>query len=130
MPTSPVCRKMSSMARVRSRSGVRIVIIAAVGGLALGTMTLATQNILPGDWNRLANSGAVWVIGAYAVGAVTRDPGWPTRLGGIAVLVGAVAGYYGLLAAQRHELVGLDHVSGPIGWVLDSFLDVAFTRQG
>jgi hypothetical protein len=66
---------MASMSNVVARS----TIIAAAGGLVLGALTLSIQGVLPGSWNRLANSGAVWIVGAFVVGAMTRDAGWRTR---------------------------------------------------
>ncbi|MEV6964036.1 DUF6518 family protein [Hamadaea sp. NPDC051192] len=97
-------------------SGVRTVLLATLGGLVLGVITLALRDVLPGDWSRLVNSGAVWVVGAYAAGALIRRPGWRLWLSGVAVLVGAVIGYYALLAVERHELVSPAHLTGPIGW--------------
>ena len=100
----------------RSNSVAWSAIFAAAGGLVLGGLTLALQGVLPGSWNRLANSGAVWIVGAFVVGAVTRDAGWRTWLAGTAVLLGAVTGYYGLLAAFEHRTISPAVLSGPIGW--------------
>ncbi|MCP2329677.1 hypothetical protein HDA40_008184 [Hamadaea flava] len=63
-------------------SGVRTVLLATLGGLVLGVITLALRDVLPGDWSRLVNSGAVWVVGAYAAGALIAVLG----LGGYLVL--------------------------------------------
>jgi hypothetical protein len=89
---------------------------AAAGGLVLGGLTLSVQGALPGSSNRLANSGAVWVVGAFVAGAVLRDGGWRTWLAGTAVLLGAVTGYYGSLVVFEHRAVGPAVLSGPIGW--------------
>src|SRR5262245_3582375 len=41
-----------------------------VAGLLLGGVTLLLQGILPGVFNHLANSGAVWSVGAFVTGAL------------------------------------------------------------
>jgi Family of unknown function (DUF6518) len=94
----------------------RVIVAAAVGGLVLGGLTLFLQGMLPGSSNRLANSGAVWVVGAFVVGAMCRDEGWRTWLAGTAMLLGAVAGYYGSLVAFEHRIISSAVLSGPIGW--------------
>ena len=49
--------------------------------------------MLPGDWNRLANSGAIWLLFASLAGSRMPTDRWGV-LAGVGVLVGAVVGYY------------------------------------
>jgi hypothetical protein len=54
---------------------MRRLLGAAAGGLAVGGLTLWLQGILPGAWNHLANSGAVWVLAAFGAGIRTAGLG-------------------------------------------------------
>ncbi|NEA33387.1 DUF6518 family protein [Streptomyces sp. SID13031] len=73
---------------------VRAVVVALVVGLGLGFLTQHLQAHLPGNWNTLANSGAVWVIFAFMVTAGLRLPaGWSALLGFL-TLMSALTGYY------------------------------------
>jgi hypothetical protein len=92
--------------------------LAAVGGVAIGALSLLLNGVLPGGSNRLVNSGAVWVVGAFAAGALRRDGGWRTWLAGTAVLVGAVGGYYAALVVFEHRTVSPDVLTGPVEWAL------------
>jgi len=104
------------MASRGSRPVWQTTVAAGIGGLVVGGLTLSVQGALPGSSNRLANSGAVWVVGAFVAGAITRDNGWRTWLAGTAVLVGAVGGYYGSMVVFEHRGVGRAVLAGPIGW--------------
>jgi hypothetical protein len=104
------------MAATSAVRGSLTTLAAAGGGLVLGGLTLALQGALPGSSNRLANSGAVWVVGAFLAGALLRVGRWQTWLAGTAVLVGAVAGYYGSLVAFEHKTASPAGLSGPVGW--------------
>ena len=64
-----------------------------LAGLLLGGATLAGQSVFPGDWNRLANSGAIWLLFASLVGSQMPTDRWAI-VAGVGVLVGAVIGYY------------------------------------
>lgn len=46
-----------------------------LSGIAAGALTLAGQKYLPGSWNALANSGAVWLIPAYFVASHAKTRG-------------------------------------------------------
>src|SRR4029078_3511740 len=62
--------------------------VAVAAGAVTGALTLVGQAVLPTEANRLANSGAIWVTVAFAVG-------WRTPSNATA----AVAGLLALLAA-------------------------------
>lgn len=96
----------------------RGLIVAALGGVVLGTLSLLLNGLLPGGSNRLVNSGAVWVVGAFVAGAMLRDGAWRIWLAGTAVLVGAVAGYYGSLAMFERHPVSSAELTGPVEWAL------------
>lgn len=66
---------------------------AVVAGLVTGSLTLAGQAVLPTEANRLANSGAIWVTVAFAVG--WRAPSdLLAALAGLLALIGALVGYF------------------------------------
>jgi hypothetical protein len=67
---------------------------ALAGGLLLGVMDLVAQRSLAYPWANLANSGAVWAVGAFAIGMWVGP--WATRasLAGAVLLVVAVESYY------------------------------------
>ena len=67
--------------------------LVGVGGLALGALTLLGQRWLPGNWNHLVNSGAVWLLFAFFAGSLMRSDG-RAALAGFGILVGALVGYY------------------------------------
>lgn len=74
---------------------------AAVAGLVSGVVTSYAQGLLPGDWNQIADSGAVWTVVAFVVSLTC------VRLRGLAVaagtfaLVAEVLGYYAIAAPAR-----------------------------
>ena len=80
--------------------------VALVGGVLLGVMDLVAQRSLPYPWANLANSGAVWAVGAFAIGMWVGP--WASRaaVAGALLLVAAVESYY--LSAV---VVRLDDVS-------------------
>jgi hypothetical protein len=99
---------------------IRAVIFSVLGGLAIGVATNVLQGVLPGGFNSIANSGSVWVVGAFAAGALS------TRLApllGLLTQVFAVVGYYGCAELVRDGTgdwhapgvwLGLAFVAGPI----------------
>ena len=66
---------------------------AVLAGVALGFGTQALQGSLGGSSAVLANSGAVWVIAAFAVGLVMSS-GRLACIGGATCLVAAPISYY------------------------------------
>ena len=68
-----------------------------MAGLALGLLTLLGQAVLPGNWNTLVNSGAIWLLPTFFLGATIAGAGW-AALAGLGLLLCAVLGYF--LSAQ------------------------------
>lgn len=98
----------------RPRLGSATIALAVAAGLAIGAATLLLQKLLPGAWNHLANSGAVWVAGAFAFTAWrARNPKEGAILG-VLVLIGAVVGYYG--SASVTGVQDVTAVRGPAIW--------------
>lgn len=62
-------------------------------GVAVGIATLLGQSVLPGGWNRLANSGAIWLLASFLVGSRMPTMG-RAAVAGMATLVLAVLAYY------------------------------------
>ena len=56
---------------------------------AIGVLTVYGQGWLPGQWSTLANSGAVWLVFAFAAGSCMRSDG-AAAAAGAGVLVCAV----------------------------------------
>jgi hypothetical protein len=80
----------TSPSALASRTRCGLLVLAV--GLATGVLTLLGQAVLDGDWNRLANSGAIWVTIAFTLGTVMssdREAG----VAGISALVLALVGY-------------------------------------
>jgi hypothetical protein len=71
-----------------------ILAVAIVGGIALGAVDLIAQRELPYPWANLANSSAVWAIGAFAIGAWVRAGRRQPAIAGVVLLVVAVGAYY------------------------------------
>lgn len=71
-----------------------VLAMATAAGLLLGPLDLIAQKALPYPWANLANSGAVWAFGAFALGRwVGRGPA-RAAVAGIVLLVVAVESYY------------------------------------
>jgi hypothetical protein len=85
-----------------SRSAPLVLLLgAAVGGVVCGVATSYLQGVLPGSWNALANSGAVWTVVAFALAALTVGTRWTAIGAGLLALLGEVAGYYALASPAR-----------------------------
>jgi Family of unknown function (DUF6518) len=77
----------------RVRSWWRATLLAVGVGIAIGALTLVGQRSMPGQWNTLVNSGAVWLVPVFFVG--WRMPS--LRLAavlGAATLLATLIGYY------------------------------------
>ncbi|MFC6085656.1 DUF6518 family protein [Sphaerisporangium aureirubrum] len=113
-----------SPAAVRTRAGARVWVLslgaALGGGLALGVLTNLAQGWLPGGWNQLANSGAVWTVAAFAAGAVLARRPLPVAVaGGLCAEAGLVAGYYGYAEFGRD---GMGDLFFPLVWLAMAFV--------
>lgn len=113
-------------------NGWRAVPIALAAGLAAGLLTNLAQGWLPGAWNQIANSGAVWSVVAFVAGAVVAGgpprgftsygPMPPERSAfsralpaGLAAEIGLVVGYYGYAEFGRD---GMGDFFWPLVWVV------------
>ena len=96
-------------------------VVVAGAGLLLGILTLVGQAVLPTGWDRLANSGAVWLLVASLAGSFMPTNRWAV-VAGVGVLVGAVIGYYAAAvvagaaagAAIMAIWIGTALVGGPV----------------
>lgn len=70
------------------------VILSVIIGIFIGILTVLGQGILPGSWNYLANSGTVWLLPSFFIGALGSTKIRAVRLS-ILSIFGMVAGYYG-----------------------------------
>ncbi|MER6694990.1 DUF6518 family protein [Streptomyces minutiscleroticus] len=108
----------STTARGRMRAGGGGIVPAAVGGLLFGVLTNLAQGWLPGAWNQIANSGAVWSVAAFAAGALPyrRASVLRAAIGGLAAEVGLVVGYYGY-AEYGYGRAGMGDLYWPLVWL-------------
>jgi hypothetical protein len=74
------------------RDVVRRGVVIVGAGIATGVLTLLGQAVLDGDWNRLANSGAIWLSVAFGVGASMASDR-QAAVAGLATLFMALLGY-------------------------------------
>lgn len=107
---------MTDMAS-KSISPPAALAVSLAGGLALGVLTNLAQGWLPGAWNQIANSGAVWAAVAFVVGAALAGRcRLPTiAAAGLCVEIGLVAGYCGYAVLVRHDDVG-SLLGWPVLW--------------
>ncbi len=80
--------------RRRHRGLTAVVLTAVACGILLGVVDLLLQRGLPYPWANLANSSAVWALGAFGIGWWLRAGWWRSALAGIVLLVVAVEAYY------------------------------------
>ncbi|GAA3919495.1 DUF6518 family protein [Actinoplanes auranticolor] len=80
---------------LRRHRGLTTVVLTVVAcGILLGVVDLLLQRSLPYPWANLANSSAVWALGAFGIGWWLRAGWWRSALAGIVLLVVAVEAYY------------------------------------
>jgi hypothetical protein len=80
---------------VDRRGGLWVIAAAsAVGGLILGSLDLLAQGTLPYPWANLANSTAVWALGAFGIGGWAGCGRWRPAAAGALLLLVAVEAYY------------------------------------
>jgi hypothetical protein len=80
-----------------SQKSLRSIAWAAGVGLGVGALTVLGQATLPGSWNHFANSGAVWLVAAFVVGAWMPSVPWAMVSGFISLLM-ALAGYTAVIS--------------------------------
>ncbi|MFC4506865.1 MULTISPECIES: DUF6518 family protein [Streptomyces] len=86
--------------------------VAPVAGLGVGVLTNLAQGWLPGAWNQIANSGAVWCVPAFVAGALTaRRP----AVAGLCTTLGLVVGYYAYAEFGRD---GMGALTAPLLWLV------------
>jgi hypothetical protein len=69
------------------------ILVAVVFGLIIGGATALLQGELPGSWNPLANSGAVWLLCAALCSVVAPRTSWAAAAGTVSLLA-MLAGFY------------------------------------
>ena len=78
-------------------SALRAAALALVVGTATGALTFVGQRYLPGEWNVLVNSGAMWLVPVFLVAARMRSARWGAAAG-LGTLAATLLGYYGAAA--------------------------------
>jgi hypothetical protein len=92
-------------------------ISAPLAGVGLGVLTNLAQGRLPGAWNQIANSGAVWCVPAFVAGALVAGQMMALRksaLAGVCTTIGLVIGYYGYAEFGRS---GMGSLAWPLVWL-------------
>ncbi|MCW2783624.1 MAG: hypothetical protein JWP74_141 [Marmoricola sp.] len=83
----------------------RLLVIPTVAGLALSLGDLVTMTHVAYPWANLANSSAIWAIGAFVLGAALRTDPARSAVAGVVMMLVAVESYYGF--AVLFDLGGL-----------------------
>ena len=81
----------------------RVALVTVAAGGLLGAVDLLLQKALPYPWADLANSAAIWAVGAFGLGWWVRSPWWRAALAGIVLLVLAVPSYYLTATLVQHD---------------------------
>jgi hypothetical protein len=74
-------------------------------GVLTGLATFMGQRVMPGQWNTLVNSGAIWLIPVFFVGSRMRSLVWAV-VAGAGTLIATVAAYYGAAALTGAPISG------------------------
>ncbi len=99
----------------------KIAALVASVGLGTGVVSFLVQGRLPGDWYYLGNSGAVWLVPTFFMGALVGSQRW-AAVAGLATLAGCLVGYFvsGTLGGVAYAWVyigywaGVALVGGPV----------------
>lgn len=75
-----------------SRPAFRLLLML-FGGLLAGLLTLLGQRYLPGQWNALVNSGAIWLAISFLLSTLFNTLPW-AGVGGLLALASEVLGYF------------------------------------
>ncbi|WBB81600.1 DUF6518 family protein [Micromonospora sp. WMMD882] len=121
---------MTEQLRERRRLWL-VLVVAVVGGVLLGAVDLVAQRELPYPWANLANSSAVWAVGAFGIGVWVGDRGWRPVLAGTLLLLVAVESYY-LTAAlvQGDSMTNLVSPTAALWLVFGVLAGVVFGAAG
>jgi hypothetical protein len=86
-------RRQASLRPIAVRP-VPVLSVLVVGvGLAVGIGTQVLQGELPGSWNVLANSGVVWAMTAFLLGAVMPSVRSAALAGAVELVIASVSYY-------------------------------------
>jgi hypothetical protein len=93
-------------------------IIALLVGVGTGALTVFGQKYLPGSFNSLANSGAIWLVPAFFVALAAQTKGWAIVLC-METLILCVISYYWM------EAILNQHSFLPVGYYFYVWLSCA-----
>jgi hypothetical protein len=82
---------------------VLALVVAVMAGVALGAIDLAVQKTVAYPWADLANSSAMWAVGAFAIGCWRARSTWQAAACGVVLLVVAVESYYLAAVVWQHD---------------------------
>ena len=83
-----------------------VVLVASLfAGLLLGPIDLVAQKLLTYPWANLANSSAVWAVGAFCFGRWVQGSRWRPAVAGSLMLTVAVETYYLAATIVLHDSV-------------------------
>ncbi|WP_240040977.1 DUF6518 family protein [Paenibacillus ginsengarvi] len=85
---------MKMISRLKTLNFRQYMLFSAGVGIVVGILTVLGQEVLPGNWGSLANSGTAWLIPAFFVGGLGPSK-LKAAVASILTLCGMVTGYYG-----------------------------------
>jgi predicted nucleic acid-binding protein len=95
-----------------------IASVAIAGGLLLGPIDLLAQRTVPYPWANLANSSAVWAIGAFGIGVWVRAGRWRPAAAGVVMLLVAVESYFLTATLVQHDNLSNLRTATTLRWLL------------
>jgi hypothetical protein len=110
------------------------ILFSLILGIAIGVITVLGQGVLPGNWNSIANSGAVWLLPTFFIGSLNSKK-LKASLSGILALLGMVIGYYGYAmivqqVAHSFYFILVWSVCGIIGGIIFGIAGFLWSRRG